>query len=308
MKSWLAAAAMAGALGSCAAGLAGPERPGNGDLEQLWREPTDLASRDLFYGAGGAALAPRPDARYQLEDRDTAGFSITYDVRDERGQEWSVKIGPEAQTEVVSSRLVWAVGYHQPPAYYVRRWTYQGADTAPVHGRFRPKLRTLKQAGVWDWNENPFKGTRPLNGLKVLMAILNSTDLKDLNNAIYEADRSINGVTRWFVAKDLGATLGETGAVNPRRGWIEGFEKHGFIREVEDGKVKFEFHGRHGDVFDDLTPADVAWICDRLARLSTTQWSDAFRAGGYDEPIAARYIARIQEKVRQGKTLVTTWR
>ena len=27
-----------------------------------------------------------------------------------------MKIGPEAQTEVVSSRIVWALGYHQVPA------------------------------------------------------------------------------------------------------------------------------------------------------------------------------------------------
>jgi hypothetical protein len=272
-------------------------------MSELWIEPADLASRDLFLGPGGRALAPRPNARYELDKRDTSGFSITFDLRDERGQEWSVKIGPEAQTEVVSARLVWAMGYHEPPSYYVPKWTYAGADTAPVHGRFRPKLKGMKQVDVWDWRANPFVGTRPLQGLKVLMMMLNSTDLKDLNNAIYALEPPADGVSRWFVAKDLGATLGETGVINPRRGWIEGFEKHGFITGVERGRVKFEFHGRHGEIFDDIEPADVKWMCERLSRLSPSQWRDAFRAGGFDEAVSARFIARLQDKIGQGLAL-----
>lgn len=294
---------LVGALASCAAGYWGPASEKNGQPEELWSEPADLASRDLFYGIGGAKLAPRPDAVYELEKRDTAGFSITFDVRDERGQEWSVKIGPEAQPEVASSRIVWAMGYHQPPSYYVPKWTYKDADTAPVHGRFRPKLPWLKSNGTWDWNRNPFVGTQPLKGLKVLMMVLNNTDLKPLQNTIYNV-QSDSGPPKWYVVKDLGATLGETGAVNPRRGWIEGFEKHGFITRVEEsGRVKFEFHGLRGVVFEDVKVDDVRWMCERLDRLSPRQWQDAFRAAGYDEATTARYVARIQEKIRQGTAL-----
>lgn len=62
--------------------------------------------RDLFAGLGGRAyVRPTTDARFDVVKRDTGGFSITYRVRDERGREWSVKIGPEAQTEVVASRV-----------------------------------------------------------------------------------------------------------------------------------------------------------------------------------------------------------
>jgi hypothetical protein len=304
MKRWVATVGLVAGLASCAAGV-GPQKP-TAPMEELWIEPPDLSSRDLFYGSGGPSLAPRPDAQYEVEKRDTSGFSITYDVRDEKGQEWSVKIGPEAQPEVVSNRIVWALGYHQAPSYYVPKWTYKNADTAPVHGRFRPKVPWLKSNGVWDWNKNPFVGTEPLKGLKVLMMVLNNSDLKPLQNAIYDVHAE-SGPHRWFVVKDLGATLGETGAVNPRRGWLEGFEKHGFITHVdENGSVKFEFHGLRGEMFNDLTVSDVAWTCGRLERLSRKQWEDAFRAGGYDADTSARFIARIQQKIQQGKALTAT--
>jgi hypothetical protein len=47
----------------------------------------------------------------------------------------------------------------------------------------------------------------------------------------------------------------------------------------------------------------VAWMCDRLARLTPAQWKDAFRAGGYDEALAARFIRRIQQKITEGQAL-----
>ena len=55
--------------------------------------------------------------------------------------------------------------------------------------------------------------------------------------------------------------------------------------------------------FDDVTPADVRWICGRLSRISDQQWSDAFRAGGYAEPTAQRYIRRLKQKIAEGLEL-----
>jgi len=292
---------LAAAAGSCGSGGITDGARDDVRMAELWIDPPDLKTRDLFFGPGGPRQAPRPDANYKANKVDTSGFSITYEVRDDQNAEWSVKIGPEAQTEVVSSRIVWAVGYHEPPAYYVKRWTYAGAPTAPVHGRFRPKTNDLHQRGTWDWMKNPFAGTQPLRGLKVLMMILNSSDLKADNNAVYELSAARNGIRRWFVVKDLGASLGETGVIDPRRGWIDGFEQQRFITGVDRGTVKFEFHGRHHELLDDITPADVHWMCERLDRLSEQQWQDAFRAGGYDAPLALRFIARSHAKIAEGK-------
>jgi hypothetical protein len=37
-----------------------------------------------------------------------------------------------------------------------------------------------------------------------------------------------------------------------------------------------------------------------MARLSDVQWQDAFRAGGYSDEQARRYVAKIKSKVAQG--------
>jgi hypothetical protein len=79
----------------------------------LWEEPRDLEARDLFHGAGGRALSPR-DAAYTFVAEDTSGHSPGFDVRDSSGMEWSVKLGAEAQSEVTTSRVLWAI--RLPPA------------------------------------------------------------------------------------------------------------------------------------------------------------------------------------------------
>ena len=94
--------------------------PARIDVGQLWREPQDLESRDLFHGSGGSALAPDLSSPYELIAVDDSGYSPGYDVRDPQGTRWSVKLGKEAQPELVASRVLWAVGYHQPPTYVVK--------------------------------------------------------------------------------------------------------------------------------------------------------------------------------------------
>jgi hypothetical protein len=275
-------------------------------LAEFW-EDVNPRSRDLFHGVAGREVQPDPKAIYTVKTTDTTGFSISYDVEDESGGEWSVKIGDEAQSEVTASRIVWAMGYQQPPNAYLARWHWREGEARRLEngGRFRPKLPTLKNAGIWSWHENPFVGTQAYRGLLVLMMILNSTDLKDDNNTVYERRTGERLVGRWYAVKDLGATLGTTGRIDPKRNDIEAFEPHGFITGVRGGRVKFAFRGRHQELLRVITPEDVAWMCNRLARLTPAQWSDAFRAGGYDEALAARFIRRIQQKIAEGQALQT---
>ena len=237
--------------------------------------------------------------------RDTGGFSITYRVRDERGREWSVKIGPEAQPEVVSARIVWAVGYHQVPSFFVERWIAVDARGSMLGGaRFRPVDVGLKSRGQWSWQENPFVGTREYGGLLALMMILNSTDLKNDNNSVYDAIGPPRGrAPRRYVVKDIGASLGETGRMDPRRGYIDGFEREPFITGAKNGLVMFAFRGRHQELLQHITVDDVKWICRRLQQLTDRQWHDAFRAGNCSDDVAARYVARIRQKITEGLEL-----
>jgi hypothetical protein len=287
---------------ACAPEVKRVEAPTGASVE-FWQEP--VGRDDLFFGVGGRDAAPDPDASYTLLKRDESGFSTTMDLRDEKGQKWSAKIGPEATTEVVASRIVWAMGYAQPPAYHVFKLPVKkgGRVTDEGPARLRPNLEWLDNRGVWKWAQNPFVGSQEYRGLLVLMMVINSTDLKDDNNARYLARRPGTRPTFWYTVKDLGATFGETGRFSPKRGDIASFEKQGFLESRSGPFVEFVFNGRHQELLENIRPTDLAWTCRRLQRITDAQLRDAFRAGGFSPETAARFVTKIRDKVREGLAL-----
>jgi hypothetical protein len=287
--------------------------PTDESTARLWQEPVDLERRDLFHGPGGAALAPDATAPFEFVAIDDSGYSGGYDVRDRNGVEWSVKLGPEAQPEIVVSRILWALGYHQPPTYYVRQWTLTGARSGPQEaGRFRPKLPGSKVVGEWSWYENDFLTTRPFMGLVVVNVLLNNWDWKTSNNKIYEITEPDGTTVQRMIVQDLGASLGKTSyptllAWLPMRGLgqgsrndLEDFESQGFITDVEGTRVEFDYRGIHRNLVETVRTDDVLWACRLMARLTDDQWHDAFRAAGYEDDQRTRYIAKIKTKVAQG--------
>ncbi len=281
------------------------------DVSPLWQEPATIADRDLFHGPGGSALLPDPSRPFTFIQEDQTGYSPGYDVRGPDGMEWSVKMGPEAQTEVAASRLLWALGYHQPPTYYVTSWMMTGQQEGPQPGaRFRPKLTDRKVVGEWDWYENEFLDTQPFKGLVVVNVLLNNWDWKTSNNKIYD----VNG-DRVYVVQDLGASLGKTAYPRvlswlPMRGLgqgsrnnLEDFEEQGFIEHVEGDRVQFVYRGIHQSLLDLLTRADVVWTAERMASVTDAQWDDIFRAAGYPMGERHRYIAKIKSKIDEGLKL-----
>jgi hypothetical protein len=274
-------------------------------IKQLWVDPGS-EPRDLSWGIGSEKYAPKPDAVYTFKERDASGFSAKYTVKDADGVEWSAKIGPEAQTEVVLSRILWGLGYHQQPIYYLPSWTleHDGTRHTESEARFRPKLKAFERLDdYWWWQQSPFVGTRELNGLLVVLLMFNSTDLKNDNNAIYRLKEPMEGADRWFVVRDLGASLGETGKMYPRRNCLECFEQHGFITSIEGDKVAFDYQGLHQELISMIHPADVRWAAEHMQRLTDAQWHDAFRTANYADADAERYIRRLQEKIDDGLAL-----
>ena len=153
---------------------------------------------------------------------------------------------------------------------------------------------------------------RPYNEVSlVILLMLNSWDLKDTNNTLYEV-RDEGLVRRWYVVRNLGAALGETGRFNAlsrrwnraRRNDIDTFERHTFIEGVEEGFVRFAYQGRQPElVRRRIAVDDVRWAADLLGRLTETQWRDAFRAGGYEPALAARFIRKIKDNVAAARQL-----
>ena len=282
-----------------------PSKPAK--LSELWEEPKDLEQRDLFYGPGGREKYPDTTAKFKFKSMKMTGTQPGYDVIDSKGQEWSVKLSTEARVEVAVSRIVWAIGYHQPTMYYVPRWirSKDNADTLEHPGRFRLEPENQKEAAEWAWYKNPFVGTRPLAGLWVLMVMVNNWDVKPAQNSVYKIEDGNGGATH-YVARDLGASLGKTA-------WIRmatkddpaGFEQEPFIDGVVNNRVVFHYKGSwlEPQVHSIATPDDVKWTCKLLSRLSDKQWKDAFRAGGFTEEESARYIKRMKQKIDEGLKL-----
>src|SRR5437773_5687644 len=83
----------------------------------LWREPTDIASRNLLYGPGGKEHTP--PSTFIFESEDMEGSNPKLVIRDDNGVKWKLKLGAEAHPEPVAANLVWAVGYFANEDYFL---------------------------------------------------------------------------------------------------------------------------------------------------------------------------------------------
>lgn len=280
-------------------------------MSELWEQPADLQGRDLLNGRWGSARAPDAQATYRFLEPKLTGTNPGMTVRDPQGRKWHVKQpnlerGAEGPIEVTMSRILEAVGYHQPPVYFVPSFTVSGDGPTRVvpGGRFRLVVPELDGEGEWSWQENPFVGSKPYQGLLVTLLLFNSSDLKNSNNVLYRYRPSPDREQLWYVVRDLGTALGETGRVGPRRGDIDAFERTRFILGVTQGHVRFDYHGFHRELVEGrVTPADVRWATTLLAGLTMDQWRDAFRAGGFEPATAERFIRRIQARIQEGRAL-----
>jgi hypothetical protein len=258
----------------------------------LWHD-RDPATLDLAAGPGGAAMRPAT-RRLRFLKEEKGGYSKKYRVRDARGREWVVKIGKEAQSEAAATRLIWAGGYETEITYLVPRVNIPGKGTF-TNVRFEARPKTVKRLDEWSWEHNPFTGTRELDGLKVLMVLINNWDLKDSNNVILHAPGA--GELRYAIS-DLGATFGKAEGpgffwrINRSRSEPEDYADTKFIDKVEDGYVDFDFTGKNERLFEKVKVEHARWIGEHLARLSDAQLATIFRSANYT-PQETRLLTRV---------------
>ena len=289
------------------------------DIAELWQEPTDLQERDLFAGPGGSAMAPAAvGSVYEFVAHKTTGTNPGYDVRDSSGRMWSVKLGIEAQPEVTTSRILWAMGFHQPANYFVHQFTLTGVDAGvKENARFRTELDQWKPGGEWSWYDNQFLNTPQFRGLIVAQLVLNNWDLKTPNNRVYDAVDTAARPRRQYMVRDVGSSLGHskqfpvfkilgTPGGQGSKNDLEGFEEQGFIKSVEGDKVSFDYRGLNQELINRVTVRDVIWACELLARIPDGHWQAAFKAGAFPQDSADRYIKKIKDKIAQGLALKTT--
>jgi hypothetical protein len=295
------------------------------DTAVLWRAPHDIASRNLFYGPGGESH--HPGRIFTFVKEDLKGSNPKFVVEDENRQRWKVKLGDEARPETAASRLVWAIGFFADEDYFMGDLQVKGLTghlsrgqnlvdaNGSVHSaRLEREAKNRKKAGLWHWKRNPFSGTRELNGLRVMMALINNWDLKDENNTVYKEKSG-----RVFLVSDLGASFGTTGAdLSNRRakGNLRSFRHSTFIVKVTSEFVDFEeparpsffyvfnpwrygqrlrlvWIGRH------IPRADAKWTGRLLSQLSSDQIRDAFRAAGYSREEVEGFSHVVEDRIAQ---------
>lgn len=272
----------------------------------LWRDPGDVSALDLFHGAGGAGMHP-DISRLTFIEEEKGGYSKKYRVRDAAGRVWVAKIGKEAQPETAATRLMWAAGYLPEVTYLVPSVTIPGKGTFE-NVRFEARPENTKRHGEWRWADNPFAGTRELQGLKIMMALFENWDLKDANNRILAVSGEGGGELH-YVVSDLGATFGKTGGQNSpvdmlrqvkgSRNEPEDYAGDKFVEGVEGGGVKFNFSGKNSSLMRDITVEDARWLGQILSRLSESQISDAFRAANYTPEEVSMLTAEVRQRISE---------
>jgi len=196
--------------------------------------------------------------------------------------------------------------------------------------RFEPRRDNIKRGDTWRWRKNPFVGTRELDGLKVLMVVLNNYDTSTVNNRVLTiSDKSTGLKEERYVVTDLGATFGSVGGMGGRRSKnnLNDFRRSDFIKRVRTEVVEFDYNTTpagfayvmfvlapwywHGQAEKERAMQKVPieharWIGRLLSQLSQRQLEDAFEAAGYSRAATGGFASVIRERARQLTRLTPT--
>ena len=295
----------------------------SGAPASLWRDPGDVSSLNLRHSSAGKAHEPAGKFKFVKEDKE--GTSAKFDIEDEQGVRWRAKLGEEAKPETAATRLLWAVGYFADEDYYLPELRVEGMQRLSrgsqfisadgvIHGaRLKRGHKERKKIGNWSWFDNPFIGTKELNGLKTMMALMNNWDLKEVNNAIYEE----GGGARHYEVSDLGATFGRTGNRFTRsKSNLKDYRGTKFIQRTAPERVDFFLSSRPFFLMAIYVPDYITrtkmqgivkkiprthahWVGQLLGRLSAEQIRDCFRAAGYSPEEVEGFANVVQGRIAE---------
>ena len=265
----------------------------------MW-EPVDASKLDLYAGPGGDAM--RPDlSKIEFIKEETDGHNKKYRIKDGSGRVWVAKLGREAQPETAAVRLLYGLGYKTEVNYLVPSITIPGKGTFK-NVRLEARPDEYERLEEWKWKDNPFVGTKELQGLKMMMVFLTNWDVLDLQNKVVDV-----GNENHYIVSDLGATFGRLGNNNlpivyrfgRKTGSPEHYAKTDFVKEVEDGEVILAYKGKNRGLFKDFTVEDARWLAKRFEKLSDKQIADAFRAANYSPQEVATYVTAVRRKITE---------
>ncbi|MBI3652773.1 MAG: hypothetical protein HY231_17255 [Acidobacteria bacterium] len=291
----------------------------------IWQDPGDVESLDFTNGAGGLENAPAPP--FTFVEEDMGGSNPKVKVTDANSRRWGVKWGSEVNAEVFATRIAWAAGYFVEPAYFVksgkiigatkleRAKKYLASDGSFTDARFElkeEKVKKLNQEESWRWTQNPFVGSKELNGLKIIMMLTSNWDSKDQhdvgrgsNTAIFQYKET--GAVHYLVT-DWGGSMGKWGSYFSREKWdCHGFaeQTRKFIKGVKHGNVEFGYSGqRTEDIRDGIKVSDLRWLMNYVGRITDQQIQAGLRASGATAEEVACFTKALRERLQMMKNIV----
>jgi hypothetical protein len=300
-----------------------PVQPGT---PVIWRDPGEIEKLDFVGGAGGRENAPKPPFAFLEEN--LSGSNPKVRVTDANGVKWSVKFGPEVHAEIFATRMAWAAGYFVEPAYFVasgkiddlgkltRAKDVIKPDGSFVNARFergREKgVKSLEDEQSWSWAQNPFNGTKELNGLKVIIMLVSNWDNKDVrdvkrgsNTEIFQYPLS-NGAEDRYLVTDWGGSMGKWGGYLGRSKWdCKGYNQQtpSFVKGVKGDNFVWGYSGQHTEDFrEGIRIGDLRWLNQYLGRITDDQLRDGLQASGAPPEDVACFAKAVRERINQIKS------
>ena len=299
------AAERAGEAGVPANGAAKPaaaEPAKRSSFAELWVHPGTSPSATLFYGPGGPRIGADPQQEFEVTGRRHHRLQRRLH-RDSTGRAWDVKIGIEAQPEVVAQPR--AVADRLPPARHAlppdvaaEERTRAASSCRRASACSRTTRARASGPGARTRSRHaPAEGSRRRQPADEQLGFQGQQ--QSHLHVPRNGDRSRHAGS-WCrtsarrSASRHGRSATATTSTTSNRSVSSG-------RRGRRGRSSTTT-ARHREVLEDITPADVVWACRLLDRITDKQWADVFRAAAYPPDIAARYrrAAEVEDRRRPG--------
>jgi hypothetical protein len=238
-------------------------------IPMIWESRGPVTADEMTYGNGSKPEAPTPfpDGTFHFVREEIMSTFPKVEVKDSLGHKFKVKFGmgadSKSHSEVVSNRLLWAMGFRARHIYYVPSGmldTFKAGD--PKHPSKHSKMggHLVKDANgryhfsdvtftekeddelaekPWGYEDSslPASITKSpqFTWLKIFDVMVGNWDTASKNHAIYYVKNSAGAIEAWYADKDVGTGYGNvhsgSGLVRkrPTRWKLGDYQKASFV-------------------------------------------------------------------------------